>query len=813
MRARFVPLVLAAMLVGPAVAGHAQDRPASEEQRKALIESLFVDAAQFHEARDYEHELEALEGIVKAANVLNEFRRKDTAALERATNKVIALRSLAAQQVDTQVQVVRAVRAEIDRVTGQFASLVSSVGELDRMAPDKTISEMTFPVREAAAFARQQEFSGGRVGLLTELTRAGERVARVADQVCRAASRDEAAAAVPIIEADVRRVQEIEQLARRWVRLRSGEEAGSLVDRVFMVGVEFGVRSADAESSMLERSLADFEKYRGQSRQHLEQAIGTLRSRLVQLDQEQGKLEPLIAFYQRCGDVVRFGEDQTPRWRIDSANGTSRARSQVTALQKTLDAMSTWDAAASRDAAGRVRAESDRLVAEWNEVGKLVADTDAAAASALSTASEIRQRRDRATACVAGLGQRAASSPATPTVPAPAAVPPAPARDAHAVGGGTTPPPAQPAAAAAPTSGAPQPQAPPATTPPPIDPNVAGGIKIQGPTTRIGVGERVRFVATDYGNRVYTKVTWTSFDDELLSIDSQGRATGLRPGKLLIHAALDDERAATLSLEVVERPATPPPSTPVVPAAPAAPQVPPATPTSGFQVVTTQAGPDTSRPAADRPAPATAPPPVTEASGSGRPSTSLLGIDVQGTPTPPAAGGFGVGATTAGRDPAPPSPGGGGQPGGGGSGGQNPQRGTPPPGPGPQTRAVAGQPAAYHIFATGSRMGWASGLGQYSVGPADPTIIEHLQAAGEHIMWANRESYLPVTAWPNWPTNRAEVRSWADDLTRDPRNPTRRQITVRASSRAATLADELRYQTMGGPEHTATCDAAYMRLG
>jgi len=274
-------------------------------------------------------------------------------------------------------------------------------------------------------------------------------------------------------------------------------------------------------------------------------------------------------------------------------------------------------------------------------------------------------------------------------------------------------------------------QAPPAATPPPVDPNVAGGIKIQGPTTRIGVGERVRFVATDYGNRLYTKVTWTSFDDELLSIDSQGRATGLRPGKLLIHAALDDERAATLSIEVVER--------------------------SG-------------------------------------------------------AGGFAAGATTAGRDPAQPPPGGGRQR-GGGSGGQNPQPGAPPPGPRPQTRPVAGQPAAYHIFATGSRMGWASGLGQYSVGPADATIVEHLQVAGEHIMWANRESFLPVTAWPNWPTNREEVRSWADDLTRDPQNPTRRQITVRASSRAATLADELRFQTLGSPEYTATCDAAYMRLG
>ena len=234
--------------------------------------------------------------------------------------------------------------------------------------------------------------------------------------------------------------------------------------------------------------------------------------------------------------------------------------------------MGSWNVATARDAAQRVKAESERLVAEWSEVSKILADTDAAATSALAMVSDIRQRRDRATACVDGLSQRAASPPATPAVPAPAVGPPAPARDANAVGGALTQPPAQAAQPSTPTPGPAQPQAPPAATPPPVDPNVAGGIKIQGPTTRIGVGERVRFVATDYGNRLYTKVTWTSFDDELLSIDSQGRATGLRPGKLLIHAALDDERAATLSVEVVAQPATqPPPSTPVVPAAPAAP--------------------------------------------------------------------------------------------------------------------------------------------------------------------------------------------------------------------------------------------------
>ena len=81
-------------------------------------------------------------------------------------------------------------------------------------------------------------------------------------------------------------------------------------------------------------------------------------------------------------------------------------------------------------------------------------------------------------------------------------------------------------------------------------------------------------------------------------------------------------------------------------------------------------------------------------------------------------------------------------------------------------------------------------------------------------MWANRESYLPVKAWPNWTANRAEVRSWADDLARDPR-----ESDAPSDSRFAPAAGPRRLPTScatrrwEAPEYTATCDAAYMRLG
>jgi hypothetical protein len=130
-----------------------------------------------------------------------------------------------------------------------------------------------------------------------------------------------------------------------------------------------------------------------------------------------------------------------------------------------------------------------------------------------------------------------------------------------------------------------------------------------------------------------------------------------------------------------------------------------------------------------------------------------------------------------------------------------------------RTTFAAGQPAAWHIFATGSRLGWAAGLGEYSVGPADQSIIEHLQTAGEHVMWANRESRPPTLAWPGWSATRATLRGWADELATTQRNDVRRRIARDAASAISGLAPQLGYQTAGDTAPRATCDAAYVRLG
>jgi RHS repeat-associated protein len=130
-----------------------------------------------------------------------------------------------------------------------------------------------------------------------------------------------------------------------------------------------------------------------------------------------------------------------------------------------------------------------------------------------------------------------------------------------------------------------------------------------------------------------------------------------------------------------------------------------------------------------------------------------------------------------------------------------------------QTTIAPGQPAAWHIFATGSRLGWAGGLGQYSVGPADASIIEHLQVAGEHAMWANRESRPPTLAWTGWQNTRNTFRSWADRLQRTPSNEARRQIANQAAAQISPLSQQLNFQTVGTTESRGNCDSVYVRLG
>ena len=213
-------------------------------------------------------------------------------------------------------------------------------------------------------------------------------------------------------------------------------------------------------------------------------------------------------------------------------------------------------------------------------------------------------------------------------------------------------------------------------------------------------------------------------------------------------------------------------------------------------------------------------PGVTKKNDPGNPAEGFFPAGIPGITTPlasPDFGGFssaGSGATshsdsTAGnertsgnRDARPPAA----------------VAGTPPSGSTPiivrpQPFRGDGQPAAVHIFGATSRMGWAGGLAQYSVGPADQSIVEHLMTAGEHVMWANKMSFPPTPAWPGWSEKRSWLQSQANELARNRTNDYRRRIAGSMSGNYGSWCSELSVQTFGTTQKAANCDAYYCRLG
>lgn len=429
-----------------------------------------------------------------------------------------------------------------------------------------------------------------------------------------------------------------------------------------------------------------------------------------------------------------------------------------------------------------------------DDTEKEIDSTDRFAALCIQAAEDIQSDLKRARLCLRTIQIKAqpvttALTPATPPAPAPAPVaapaanpaPPAPAGPPAGVpaGNAPTPPAADP-------------------NPPPIRDDVAGGIQIRGGSQRIAVGQRARFIATDMGNRPYTNVIWNSYDEELLAIGPDGTATGLRPGRVTIQAKLADGSGtlATYELEVVipDKPGSPP------------------KPAPGAQPPTGSAPPGTA---------ASGTAPTADADGGFDDRGLQVGGD-QPAQLPEPDGGFGDRGLEITTKPA--------------SSGHAQSSGgdQPPPGPNanPPGRGAVGsaagagaaairplnwqggpQPAAWHIFATGSRMGWAAAYGRYTDGLADQDIIDHLLMAGEHAMWANRQSYPPHPAWPEWQQIRLRCRDWAGDVLQCPRGEYREQVSLAVASYADSLAEQITFQVIGDRIQTPNCDGVYMRLG
>lgn len=119
----------------------------------------------------------------------------------------------------------------------------------------------------------------------------------------------------------------------------------------------------------------------------------------------------------------------------------------------------------------------------------------------------------------------------------------------------------------------------------------------------------------------------------------------------------------------------------------------------------------------------------------------------------------------------------------------------------------------YHEFAALCRIGWASALSLYSVGRADDSIIDHLRFAGEHMEMANRTTFDPLRAWPDWQSRKSRLHDQANRLDRSDgssRSSLSNELKMSWTSHANELAKQLIASRL---EHLPTCDSHYARLG
>ncbi len=85
--------------------------------------------------------------------------------------------------------------------------------------------------------------------------------------------------------------------------------------------------------------------------------------------------------------------------------------------------------------------------------------------------------------------------------------------------------------------------------------------------------------------------------------------------------------------------------------------------------------------------------------------------------------------------------------------------------------------------------------------------------AGEHIMWANRTSYPPTPAWPDWQSIRSKYQRLANGLANNRTSIYRNQLANRLRTSYEPLASQLDLQTVKEVYKTTSCDGQYCRIG
>jgi hypothetical protein len=142
---------------------------------------------------------------------------------------------------------------------------------------------------------------------------------------------------------------------------------------------------------------------------------------------------------------------------------------------------------------------------------------------------------------------------------------------------------------------------------------------------------------------------------------------------------------------------------------------------------------------------------------------------------------------------------------------------------GPSLRAMAQQDpprgdCCYHIFSTGSNLGWASALLHYTtprvrLDPADETIFDDLNRAGQHVGAAHATCSAMNPAWTDWKSKADSLQALVNAIRREPTPVIRSQVDGSVRS-TYNWAENLRVRMFNRlPSQGDTCAEKYFKLG
>jgi hypothetical protein len=121
----------------------------------------------------------------------------------------------------------------------------------------------------------------------------------------------------------------------------------------------------------------------------------------------------------------------------------------------------------------------------------------------------------------------------------------------------------------------------------------------------------------------------------------------------------------------------------------------------------------------------------------------------------------------------------------------------------------------FHVWATGSRLGWAEALARFGSPDMDAAMFQHLATAGRHVEEANAacaQGPPPSSVWQNWREVQAQLNQLADRYRRG--LSSRAQLASALRGLRNALAGQLAWRTLGAQVvRDQTCGELYVRIG